>query len=357
MLRLFPLVAVLASLFVSVDAGAQQLPQWLANVSIHGYVNQAYAISEDHQIFGIPTEGTTDYRDLALQFRYDQDRRNAFVVQLREERLGETSAPESDVELDWAFYQRNVSDRLSVKLGRIPLPLGIFNEAGGAAASSPFFSAPNEFYARQYTSKTLEGAMGSMNLGAPAGWSFDVDAYYGQWVLDQWDDGEQADARNAWGSQVWANTPWTGVRIGGGAYRCTVDTSGGRSTDYLMLHSSIEADVKQWRLAAEYLTGNLETYGRYRAWYGQAGYQLTPRLGVHVRGAVARLRYPSNGHSRNAGISEDLGLAVNYAFHSSLMLKVEGHTNEGLLREDLPRNFYDPPSKTRYFIASIVATF
>jgi hypothetical protein len=346
-----------ALLFLSPALGAQQMPEWLSKVSIHGYVNQAYAVSQDHQIFGIPTDGTTDYRDLALQFRYDQDRKNAFVLQLRQERLGESPRERDDVELDWAFFQRNVSDRLSFKLGRIPLPLGIFNEAGGAAATSPFFRPPNEFYERQYTSKTLEGALATISLGKAGGWTFDIDSYYGQWALDQWDDRDPADARDAWGAQVWANSPWTGVRIGGGAYRCTVEPASGYAADYLMLHGSIEADFDRVLVATEYLTGDLAEYGRYRAWYGQIGYQFTPKLSVHARGAVAEIQLPINGHSLDAALSDDLGLAINYAFHPALLLKIEGHTNEGLLREDLPRNLYAAPSETRYFIASVVATF
>jgi hypothetical protein len=350
---------VAAALFfgIAASAAAQQSPDWFSKISLHGYVSQAYAVSQDHQIFGIPTEGTTDYRDLALQFRFDQDRKNSFVVQLRQERRGKTPYPADDVELDWAFYQRNVSDRFSFKAGRIPLPLGIFNEAAGAATTSPFFQPPSEFYDRRYTSKTLEGVLGTLTLGAPAGWTFDVDGYYGQWALSQWSSADRAEARDAWGAQVWANTPLQGVRFGGGAYRCTVEPPAGSETDYLMVHASVDADLDRWRLAAEYLTGNLDTYGKYRAWYGQAGFQMTEKLSVHTRGTVARFDLPRNGYSRTAGISDDLGLALNYAVHPSLMLKLEGHTNEGLLREDVPRNLYAPPSETRYFIASVVASF
>ena len=344
-------------LFLSQPLGAQQSPDWLSKMSIHGYLNQAYAISDGHPIFGIPTEGTTDYRDVAVQFRLDQDRKHAFVLQLRQERLGESPRAGGDVGLDWAFFQRNVSDRFSFKVGRIPLPLGIFNEAGGAAATSPFFRPPNEFYERQYTSKTLDGALATVSFGKTGGWNFDVDGYFGQWALDQWASGESADARNAWGAQLWANAPWTGVRFGGGAYRCTVEPAYADAVDYLMLHGSIEADFDRVLLATEYLTGNLDQYGRYRAWYAQIGYQFTRQLSVHARGAVARIHVPVNGHTVDASLSDDLGLAVNYAFTPALLLKVEGHTNEGLLRDDLPRNLYASPTETRYFIASVVATF
>ncbi len=345
-------------LLASASLAAQALPDWTSKISVHGYLTQAYAVSEDHPIFGIPTDGTTDYRDLALQFRYDQDPRSAFVLQVRHQRRGDReNANDEDIDLDWAFYQRNLSERLTLKAGRIPLPLGIFNEAGGAGTLSPFYQPPWEFYDRQYTSRTLEGILGSYRVPAGGGWSFDTDAYFGQWRLEDYDQGEGADASNAWGAQVWANTPIPGVRIGAGAYRCTVEPSTEAPTDYLMLHGSIDADLDRWRFATEYLSGNLDAYGRYRSWYGQAGYQFTDRLAVHARGSVASVDYPVNGHSIEAHLSEDLALVLDYTVAPSVILKLEGHTNEGYLRDDRPLNLYADPSRTRYLIASIAATF
>lgn len=348
---------IVAALLVAAPLAAQTLPDWMSRFSIHGYLSQAYAVSDDHQIFGIPTSGTADYRDLALQFRYDHNRRNSAVVQFRQQRFGENEARSEDVELDWAFYGYQVSDRVALKAGRIPLPLGIFNEAAGAAATSPFFRPPAEFYQRQYTSKTLDGVLATASLGSAAGWSFDVDAYGGRWALDQWESTERAEARDAWGAQLWANTPIAGVRIGAGAYRCKVESAPGRSVDYAMVHASIDADLDRWRLATEYMSGNLDYYGRYRAGYAQAGYQLTDRVSVHGRAAIARMELPVKGHTIRPTLSEDLGLAVNFAPHPALLFKLEGHTNEGFLREDAPRNFYADPSQTRYFIASVVASF
>ena len=348
----------IAALLVTVPVVAQTAPGGTSPFSVHGYVSQAYAKSEDHQIFGIPPGGTADYRDLALQLRYDPNERNEFLVQFRHQRFGESPRlDEKDVELDWAFYGHRFSDRFAVKAGRIPLPLGIFNEADGAAATSPFFRPPYEFYDRQYTSKTLDGALATVSLGKAAGWSFDVDAYGGRWALDQWGYQEDANATDAWGAQVWANSPIPGVRVGAGAYRCRVERATGSDADYLMLHASIDADLDRWRFATEYMSGNLDLYGRYRAAYAQAGYQFTRRVSLHGRASVARMRIPINGHSIDPTLSRDLALSINYAPHPALLLKLEGHTNEGYLREDVPRNLYGNPSETRYFIASVVATF
>ena len=351
------LLALTVCALVSAEAAAQQLPGWLTHVSVHGYVSQAYAESRDHQIYGIPTGGTTDYRDLALQFRYDPDRKNAVVLQLRQQRFGESRKDSDAIELDWAFYQHKFSDRLSLKAGRIPLPLGIFNEAGGAATTSPFFRPTNEFYDRQYTSKTLDGALASMSFKGPRRWSFDVDGYFGEWVLDQWNRTEQLDARNAWGAQVWANTPIDGVRVGGGAYRCDVDAPAGAIVDYVMVHGSFDVDLDRWRFATEYLSGNLDYYGTYRAAYAQIGYQVTPRFSVHARRSRSRLNIPTSGHAIDAPLSDGVGISLNYAVHPSILFKLEGHSNDGLMREDVPRSWYAPTSETRYWIASVVASF
>jgi len=350
-------VVVSFCILVCSSAAAQQFPGWLSGFSVHGYVSQAYAKSRDHQIFGIPSDGTTDYRDLALQFRYDRKQKDTVVVQLRQERFGESRKDSDEVELDWAFYAHQFSKRLAVKAGRIPLPLGVFNEAGGAAMTSPFFRPPNEFYDRQYTSKTLDGALANASIPGPGRWSFDVDGYFGRWALDQWNRSEQLDAKNAYGAQIWANTPITGVRFGGGAYRCDVDPPVGATVDYVMLHGSIEADLDRVRLVSEYLTGNLDRYGRYRAAYVQAGFQVTPRFSVHARRSIARLDIPEIGKHYDAHLSNGVGVSLNYAVHPSILLKLEGHSNDGLLREDIPRNLYARPTETRYLIASVVASF
>lgn len=353
-MRPFALVA-LTCLLAGIARGEEQ-GGWLSKLSVHGYLSQAYAVSDDHEVLGIPTGGgTADYRDVALQLRYDADRKNAAVVQFRHASFGNSPRPHDDVELDWAFYQHDVSDRLSLKAGRIPLPLGIFNEAGGPAGGSPFFRPPVELYERRYSSKTVDGALASFSLAGPAGWSFDVDGYGGRWRVDSGKT-EYADARDAWGGQFWANTPWTGVRLGAGAYRCEVDPPTGQNADYLMLHASVEADLDRWRLASEFIRGNLDTNGRYRAWYAQAGYQFTPRLSVYARGAVARI--DMQGDTTAAyDLSQDLGLAVNVAVHRHVLLKLEGHTNAGFPRERRPVDPTASPLRTRYLIASITATY
>lgn len=352
-------VRALASLLLltATPVAAGDPPDWVSKFSVHGSISQAYAVSSDYQLLGIPTDGTIDYRDVALQLRFDPDRRNSFVIQAKEESRGDSPRERDDAGLDWGFYQHTFSERFALKAGRIPLPLGIYNEAVGAVTTNAFFRPPNEFYDRQFTSRTLDGVLAAASIGGAGGWTFDVDAYAGEWVLDDWQSNGQIDARKAWGAQLWASSPWPSVRFGTGAYTCTVELSDGREVDYVMLHGSAEAMVARWHLAAEVFTGDLAEYGDYQAIYGEVGYDITTRVSVHARGAVARAELPGNGHLVEATLSEDLALALNYRIHPTVVLKLEGHVNEGYLSEDAGRNLYADPERTRYLVASIAASF
>ena len=53
-MRLCALIAVTSCLLAGTARG-EQVAGWLAKLSVHGYLSQAYAVSDDHQIFGIPT--------------------------------------------------------------------------------------------------------------------------------------------------------------------------------------------------------------------------------------------------------------------------------------------------------------
>ena len=76
-------------------------------MSVHGFLTQAFAISDGNQILGIDKDGTTDYRNLALQFRYDMNDQSNVVIQFEHRRMGESPVLklQQDVELDWGFFE------------------------------------------------------------------------------------------------------------------------------------------------------------------------------------------------------------------------------------------------------------
>jgi steroid 5-alpha reductase family enzyme len=93
----------IAALFPSAVA-CQDAPR----VSIHGYLTQGWGLSTGVRFYGLTDDASTDFRYAALQLRYAPTDNDQFVVQLNHRRLGRSHITdfESDVSLNWAFYQR-----------------------------------------------------------------------------------------------------------------------------------------------------------------------------------------------------------------------------------------------------------
>src|SRR5258705_11186603 len=99
-------------------------------ITIHGYLTQAYGISDRYPTFGITKEGTADYRRAAVLARYELTSADNFVVQIAHRRLGDspTMEFEENVKLDMAFYQRRFSNGTKLRVGKVAMPFGVYNE-------------------------------------------------------------------------------------------------------------------------------------------------------------------------------------------------------------------------------------
>lgn len=332
-------------------------------LSVHGYLTQAYAQSDGHQILGIGPDGSSDYRDLALQFRYDHGTRNAFVLQLGHERMGDSPLGDSmgDLAVDWAFYQRQLTPRVALKVGRVPIPLGIYNESRNAGTTFPFYRPASGFYGEgQFAHETVEGASITARADLAGGWNGTADVYFGEWKFVQEDFETEAEVDDAVGGQLWLNTPIVGVRFGTGFYRATVTnllyTPPGTEAIHTGLHGSVEIDFDRWRAAAEARSVDAEV-GRYSSAYLQGGFELHPRWSVHARAETSRLDLRGGRIAVDREIDRDLALAINYEIASAVILKLEGHSNVGLLVEDVSVDIGGPAYRTRYFMLSLAASF
>ena len=125
------------------------------------------------------------------------------------------------IELDWAFYERRLADNTSIKVGRVQIPLGIFNEIRDVGTILPFYRPPFVMYREgTFTSETVDGVVLSHTFAAESDWSLDFDVYGGEWELVETDFQVEtaepfiARAEDAWGVQLWLNTPLSGLRFG-----------------------------------------------------------------------------------------------------------------------------------------------
>jgi hypothetical protein len=339
-------------------------------ISFHAFFNQAYAVSDGYQVFGIPERGTTDYRNVALQVRYEITPRDIVVTQLSNERLGRSTINEvrDDVELDWAFYERRLTDATTGKVGKMQLPFGFYNEVRDVGTLLPFYAPPFNFYLENYTSESVEGLMLSHSFARGSSWSVDADLYYGGWDRIEQDTftGRVVTARveNGVGTQLWLNTPVPDLRFGLSAMRFDVEgrlnqaretdtfevyaLSGAATFGRVQLHAEGFWSQAPFRLTPEIVLPHIV----YLTYYGQIGLELTPKWSLNWQSDFAEVQFKSG--LPDVALNEDHALGLVYRFRYNVVAKAEVHHNKGFLAEN---ELSFVPLKTRYGILSWSVSF
>ncbi len=358
------------------DAGAADSASTMAEtkdrVTIHGYLSQAYAKSEDHQFIGIPTHGSFDYRRAALLFRADVSDNDSFVVQLAQRRLGNSPAMrlEPDVKLDWAFYEHRFEGGTSVRVGRLPSPLGIYSETRYVGTLLPLYRAPFNFYQEgSFTSENINGVKVMQTIAPASPWNAEIHVFGGGLRMTQVYAGlvNSAFSENVVGAQVWINTGLEGLRFGWGGqtfYLRNTILSADLEDRWETWVASAELSRSRFRVSGEYSEIRFDSENnikfRLPAYYVYGGLHLTDKLEAHVQ-------FDSGDSTFEAGplrfefpdVYRDWTGGLSYRVRPDLVLKAEHHWVKGRLREDnpVPLQPQFSPSDDRYFILSLSASF
>ncbi len=351
----------------------------LSRLSVHGFLTQAWADANYTEVplgvlppipgvrppgvvgplgsspdlvettLGIPEGGTTNYRDLALQFRYDMSDKDIFVVQLSSTAVGDSPLQNfgEEIELDWAFYERRLTDNTSLKVGRVQIPLGIYNELRDVGTILPLYRPSSLFYGQDaFTSETVDGLAFTHTFFADSAWNFEASAYAGEWTSIIFAPGisnEIARAEDGFGYQFWLRSPWN-VSLGTGMV--SFDHKGGGVLEPIngrreIFHASLDAIFGRFTLQAEWKgetdvqvdLGARVPPGVLRGfdvseWYALVGFQATEKLRIFAQSETAFFR----GRWIPIGVSdvgrkqrEDVALALNYGFTPTIVLKAEYH--------------------------------
>ncbi len=333
-------------------------------LQVHGFLTQSYATADfakggfssptsDEIFLGIPEDGTSEYRNLAIQFRYEVSPKNVMVVQFAHRRFGDSPFNEiaDEVELDWAFYEHRFRDNTSIKVGKVQIPFGIFNEVRDVGTVLPFFRPAFVFYREgTFTTETVDGLVFSHTFAPQSDWNLEFDIYGGGWDLVEQPANVptrviEARAEDAFGTQLWVNTPVSGLRFGAGGQRYSVEGGAlrrpGEKTTWTDWHASIDAVFDRWVARAEYREldfpinfvpspafGTVLSDTLYTAYYLQFGVNATEKLAFYVQGEFSDLEQASRrftGPLVTEGFRDDVGFAVNYAFLPNVVLKAEHH--------------------------------
>ncbi|HET7457088.1 MAG TPA: hypothetical protein VFJ74_05475 [Gemmatimonadaceae bacterium] len=372
LLTLAAVVAVLSprAALAQDGAGAPSAGPGGGTLAVHGYLTQGWGKTSGPQFYGLTDVGSTDFRYAAIQFRYDR-KNDGLVVQLNNRRLGRSPITdfESSVNVNWAFYERHLGDAAAVKVGRIPIPRGIYNEQRSIGVLLPLYRAPVVFYDESaYYSETIDGAVVSRTFRDGKPWSVDASVYGGGWSTLAYDQSgdvyavSRIRAENAIGSQLWLNTPLDGLRLGLAAQRYRWQPIGDASAqagDVSIVreeHASLDGTFTRWFVRAE---GEVQHFSddRFVSSYAQTGVRVLPKTMLVGEYQIATEHnqtystdWPSTFDWHRSG-----GVGLNFAFAPNLVLKAEHHWDRGIQVEQ-PANPRDPPS-FRYDMVSLSASF
>ena len=343
----------------------EERPAEPSRLRFYGFLTQGFGVSDGDTVVGIPESGTVDYRTAALQIRYLVSERGSLAVQLAHERLGESPRADmrDEVELDWAFYQHRLTDSTELKVGRVPIPRGIYNEILDVGTALPFYRPPLDVYGESaFASEAVDGAVLSQTILA-GDWMLKGDVYYGGWeVLEvAGPTVGEAEVEDAVGIQVWARPPVPGLRVGIASQSYLVSEGmfqpPGEKQRWRTWVGSLEWAFPRTVVRGEVVDARTDGFG-YLAYYGQVGFRLTPSLTLNLQAerAYMDLDIPPFVFDFRTDRTETLGLS--YAFTSDVVAKAEVHRTQGYSHtEGRPAAELLFPSDTTYGILSLATSF
>lgn len=321
-------------------AGNSSADEQETKFSFNAYWTQAYGETDSAQVLGLDSEGTFDYRSAALLFRYQPTRNDRIVVQLSHERLGSSPFASllDDVELDWAFYEHRFAGGYQARVGRVPIPFGIYNETRDVGTLLEFYRPPVSIYFEgAYTSESVDGVVLSKGFFDDLPWSLNVDLYAGTWDRPAYlaPNVYEGEAKNAFGAQLWLQTPVEGVRLGLAGQHFEQEGGleiFGDAKDAEVYLLSFDANLERFVFRAEgqWIDSRLEFVPKLQAlgYFGLTGWRFSEQLEAYVS-------YEHSLTKWNFGFGipvfefdplyKDSAISLIYRFHPKALVRVEAH--------------------------------
>lgn len=154
----------LAAVLLSWTAGTTAL-ELTPSLHLHGFLSQAYLLSDTNDLFGDSSSdgGSWDFRELGANLAWRPRPRLGLAGQLLSRQAG--SADDGELRVDYALLDiglaRRGAQRLDLRLGRVKIPLGLYNETRDVAHTRPSILLPQSIYRESARNilVSLDGAM------------------------------------------------------------------------------------------------------------------------------------------------------------------------------------------------------
>jgi len=346
-------MALVVGVLAPAPALALQLgdPDSLLSIDIHGFVSQGFILTTgNNYLANDTTHGSFQFSELGLNFTKDLTDRLRLGLQFFAEDIGPTG--NYNATLDWFYVDYRWKDWLGLRVGRVKIPFGLYNEVQDIDSARLPVLLPQSIYPLENThyllAQTGGELYGYLRLGLAG--ALDYHAYAGTIFIDTstllsstsaFDLGSFNVPYLAGGRLMW-ETPLEGLRVGGSAQALRLDVTlieGGAST-------AIQVPVVLWVASAEYSAHDVLLAAEYSRWYvtdnssnqalspnrpqviserayGMAAYRENKWLQT---GAYFSMLFPDvDERAGPAGRQNDLAATVRFDINPFWLVKLEGH--------------------------------
>ena len=338
-------VSVAAAPARAVTLGVEDDPKAL---QVHAFLGQGFMLTKDNNyIDSNSSHGTAQVSEVGINFTKPITDRLRFGVQLFAQDFGTQNTYVPTV--DWAYGDYRFADWLGLRVGRVKIPFGLYNEINDIDSARTFVLMPQGFYPlsyRQYlfaqTGAELYGYVRMGDAGA-----LDYHAYGGTLAFNPTNaPGSPYSITNetvpfVLGGRLMWETPVDGLRLGGSVESLRADTQillGGKLIDtelpVTFTAASIEYAAHDLQLAAEYgrWFAKLDVFSpqfpsaallKTDRFYALASYRFNRWFQPGVYYSVS---FPNTDvWSGNANHQHDFAVATRFDVSSHWLFKLEGH--------------------------------
>lgn len=336
---------------------------------VHGFLSQGLVLSTKNNYLVESKRGNADFTEVGLNLTEHLTDNLRTGVQLFSRRLGTDGA--FAARFDWFYLDYTVANWLSVKVGRIKIPFGLYNATSDIDSARIPILLPQALYpikSRDYLlAQTGAELYGYVSIPELSG--FDYHLYAGTIAISTSDFGassaadlQKTDTPYVIGGRLMWDTPLSGLRIGGTLEALELDVDLQLKADYLAKlktdkkvpdsytgTATLEAPIVLWVASAEYTLNDLHIAAEYSKWrvdlrpiallsphalqmiseryYGMISYSFNNWLQPSFYAAAL---YPNIEHrSKRSDVQYDYATSFRFDLTKFWLVKLEGHYMSG----------------------------
>lgn len=353
------------------------------SLQLHGFVSQGYLQSSNNHFLGDSRSGSFKMSEVAVNANWRPLAGLRIGVQGFYRNLGDFS--EDEVVLDWGLLEYQPFDALGVRLGKVKMPLGLYNEVRDVPALLPMVFLPQSIYDESRRDANLgyigAGLFGNLDCGS---WG-DLDYHFftgeadipDQSILQQNNEDSaiavinrnnnlpvnkqnplipatfeslERESEDLYGAALVYNTPWN-IRLGATLLHSKSEVflnGSSRPVGDTVVHHrfvvSLEYSRDNWLFVSEYgetdrtsnMFGNESLDGPSQSWYAMLCYSPWPSWTFSLLyDEFYRLKHDKHSDDRPqaepaTGWRKDIGVGIRYDVNDWCNLKAEYHYVDGM---------------------------